>query len=181
MKTYTKSQMLEIWRRNAGLSTRRPDCSVEVYEGIDFDDILVREMRRWYLGVLDTAPVAQVPVRNFAFDATLLSDVKLSPPRSLAVMPGNARRPLSVRLDTWLTDAVPVTPEEARTRLERLASPYSAPGPRTPLAVIVPEGLMLFPAGNLLRSLMAVSDPGPDEYVLDEALLPPPSRNLSNL
>lgn len=169
MNNYSSEEMLALWRRELGYDTRRNDCSVSVYEGIDIDDMLRRRIRAWYLGLLDTADPALVPTDDFAVQAIA---TPLPDGGSFVALPDGARRPLAVMLDTWSRPVAPVSPDDAAPRLGRMASPYGQPGRRSPLAVAVPGGIRCYPSGRLVMSLLAVSDPGPDTYILDDTLLP---------
>ena len=171
MTTLSQSEMLALWRRNLGLEPRRTDCSITAYEGIDIDDIILRQMRRWYLNLLDTLDPHLIPTADVAARAAISprqgGGCEVKPPVGV-------RRPLTVKLRGWQFHA-PVLRNVSPERLGSFRSPFLKPGPRTPLAVLSPDGTILaFPAGDVIEELRAVIDPGPDTYTLDESLLPLP-------
>lgn len=168
MKNYTSTEMLALWRRALGLEIARTDCTVEVFEGIDLNADILSRMRRWYLSLLDTAPPELLPVADFAQTATIT-------PRSDGgcdiALPAKARRILAVKLSGWKNQAVPLSLTDALPRLVRMASPFAGPGPCQPLAILEAGSLRVYPAADKIELLLAVSDPGPEAYILDETLL----------
>ena len=91
----------------------------------------------------------------------------------LRVRPDAQRvRVLAVQMADWTHAVEPVAFEQAGELLARMASPYSAPGPGSPLAVLMPDGsLQLCPDGEGgLTNLLCVTDPRP-LYTFHPALL----------
>lgn len=169
MISLSKQQMLEIWRKRLGLQPRMADCSVAAFEGIDLDDLIAARMREWYLGLLDNAPAHLIPTADIASDVAIRLDD--SPLWLTVSLPDSIRRPLSVKLKGWMVSVPVLSVEEAATTVARMASPYARPGVYAPLAVISPMGLRVTPAAGLVEELIAVSDSGPESYILDESLL----------
>lgn len=169
MQTYTKSEMLSLWRRSLGLETVNNSCTIEAVEGLDVDNIIIDYMRRWYLDLLDTAPAHLCPVTNAARQAT----VSLQDMFGLIVLPKGTRRVLSVKLSSWLRQVVVQSAEEAAGRIARLPSPFGRPGVNDPLAITGADGLHVYPAGKDagIDILMVIADPGEELYILDEVLL----------
>lgn len=161
--------MLELWRRSLGFAPRRAGCSVTVYEGVDYDDLIERRMRQWYLHLLDTADPRLLPTADLASKAAV--SIGEDSDWAVVALPDEARRPLSVRLRGWLADAKVITPLEADHAVARMASPYAKPGPRTPLAVFDGHSIRVTPRTGIVDSLIAVVDLGEDEYILDSSLL----------
>ena len=161
--------MLAVWRRELGFDTRRADCSVSSYEGIDVDDLIMRRMRRWYLDVLDNARPGLVPTADVASQTSVSND---GAGWAVVRFPPSVRRPLSIRLKGWENTAPVMTPHQASAALQRMASPFGKPGACNPLAIIRPDGTVkAYPYGSAAESAIAVTDPGPDTYILDESLL----------
>lgn len=176
MITLSSSEMLALWRRHLGLSPSRRDCSVEIVEGIDVDDIIAQRIRSWYLDLLDNAPPCLLPTRDYSPDVRMT--LSLDSPWGEIALPPQARRPLSVCLKGWVTDAPVLSPAQAAPRIARMASPFGMPGPCEPLAIRGPDGIVrVTPLAGPVSSLIAVDDPSPDAYTLDPSLLPFP-RNL---
>ena len=170
MLSLSSSEMLALWRRALGFETLRTDCSVEAVEGIDIDAAISLRMRQWYLDLLDSADPDLLPVSDIAPQASL------SQPQNdgsaIICLPENARRVLSLRLNRWMRYASPRTPDSVSDILALMASPYGRPGIYSPLAVLLPHALMVAPAqSDSIASLLAVIDPGPESYILDESLL----------
>lgn len=167
MVKYTSDEMLAAWRRALGLETTRTDCTVTAFEGIDVDSLIRQKMRRWYVGLLDRAPLHLVPVECYV-------DVQMSAGRDgwgTVSLPAGARRPLEVMLTEWHNPARVLAPEEAAPAVARMASPYGLPGTARPLAVLGSGCIRVYPAKGKVERLIAVADPGPDAYVLDESLM----------
>ncbi len=169
MITLTHHQMLAEWRRVLGLAPALTGCTVEIVGGINLEPDISRAMRIWYLAQLDTAPLHLVPHRDIASQATLIRGQQLA----RVSLPASVRRVVSVRLSGWHAAAAPVAADTAAPRIARLASPFGRPGNAQPLAAFLPEGLAVAPAAPdaVVESLIAVVDPGPETYVLDESLL----------
>lgn len=167
---YTKEQMLAIWRRRLGFDEVREGCTVESFDGHAVDDAIAGAMRRWYLGLLDTAPAALVPVGRVAGAVATIAGSRLVK----AVLPSACRRVLSVEAARWNCPALPVGGDRAAAALARLSSPYGVPDDSQPLAMIADGGraLLLAPLEDAdAFTITGVVDPGPDEYDLDESLL----------
>ena len=161
--------MLRLWRIAAGLEPLRADCTVEIIEGIDTDAMIRHHMRAWYLKLLDTAPVQLLPVADIAPDLHL---AHAPGGAATATLPSRARRLIDIRLSSWMQPAIPHADPAATLRLA--VNPYCAPGPHSPACTATGRHLLLTPAradtDTVVRA-MAVTDPGPDAYILDETLL----------
>lgn len=169
LASFTSSEMLRLWRVAAGLEPLRADCTVEIVEGIDTDAMILNRMRAWYLKLLDTAPAQLLPVADIAPDLHL---AHAPGGAATATMPARARRIIDIRLSSWMQPAEPHTDTAAVLRLA--ANPYCAPGPHSPACTATGRHLLLTPAcahtDTVVRA-MAVTDPGPETYILDETLL----------
>ena len=169
MKTFTKSEMLALWRQSLGLVTVNQSCTIEAVEGLDVDNLISGYMRLWYLNLLDTAPAHLCPITNAARQASVSKQDMFG----LITLPKGTRRVLSVRMSSWLRQAEALTSDEAGDRIARIPSPFGRPGVNDPLAITSPQGLQVFPAANddIIETLMVIADPGEELYILDEVLL----------
>ncbi|MDO4319692.1 MAG: hypothetical protein Q4C34_03880 [Bacteroidales bacterium] len=165
---YTKSQMLSLWRNALGIDTLRSDMTLSRVDGIDIDAYIGRRMRLWYLGLLDTAPLDRLTLTDIAAGVTAVADGCCA----RIDLPDGCRRVASVALAGWQRAVGPVGGDEARRVMARAASPYTLPGICEPAVVACGRSLLCMPATTpTVASLMAVIDPGPESYVLDESLL----------
>jgi hypothetical protein len=166
---YSKSQMLEYRRQLAGLGCLRSDCSIEIVEGIDINDLLELDSRLWYLDLLDNGDVSLLETTDIA---TTLVPSKRSDGAAIIKLPDDCRRVLSIRLNGWLTDAEVADRKSAARRMRLLSNPYAAPGTAEPLAVDLGDGqLLVAPYGSYVASAIAVNDPGADKFIFDEKAL----------
>ena len=170
LRSYTHSEMLNLWRARAGLDTRLAGCNIEAVEGFDADSAIAPRMRAWYLRLLDSAPAALLPVEDVSAEIMLVISASGS---ATASLPVRARRLLELRLASWRNPAVPVVHGEATRRQILALNPYSAPGAVAPMCAVAGRALRLMPAAHAdkVARAMAVVDPGPDIYILDESLL----------
>lgn len=158
--------MLGIWRAALGYDELRTDCTVEVYEGREINDVLSRAMRSWYLRLLDTASPGLLPTRASAARSTEAAGTALV----RAVLPPDMRRPLMVDAPRW---SRPAAVEDNLGRLHDVDAPYGCPDAASPLAVLASDGsLLLAPLedGDAF-TVTGVYDPGPEQYILDESFL----------
>lgn len=171
LRTLTHDEMLKLWRTAAGLEPLRSDCRVERVEGLDADAVIEPRMRSWYLRLLDTAPPQLLPVADVADRLTLTPDP--AAPRAAATLPDGVRRLLSLRLTGWMRPAGPADEDEASRRAALALNPYLRPGPHSPLCITRGRRLTAAPFedGDIVAEAMAVTDPGPELYILDESLL----------
>ncbi|MDE7467106.1 MAG: hypothetical protein K2M61_01980 [Muribaculaceae bacterium] len=167
--TMTQSRMLDEFRRALGMSVLRTDCTVQAVEGVEVDPWLEQLLDGWYTEQLLTADARLLPVTNQSQSAA----TSAMHGGMLRVRPDAQRvRVLAVQMADWTHAVEPVAFEQAGELLARMASPYSAPGPGSPLAVLMPDGsLQLCPDGEGgLTNLLCVTDPRP-LYTFHPALL----------
>ena len=162
--TYTKAEMLALWRRIRAVEPLRLDCVVGRTDGPDLDAELTREMRTWYLDLLDHGPLEHVAPEEAADQATVST-----PTDSIVLVtaPEGTRRVLSVEFEGW---PVPLAPQTEPALLARRASnPFLV---RPDAAIIGPDKIAVIGVVGSLTSLVCVIDPGPDLYIFDDAALP---------
>lgn len=179
MKTsLTTDEMLEVWRLHRALLPLREDCVVERHDGIDLDIYLRREMRNWYLELLDTAPLEMLKVTDIA-DETM---VRLNADRSgTVILPDRCRRVTEVKLDGWLRPARIVDAAELPV-VSWQQNPFTMGDEAEPIAICDCGSLQLYsvPDGVTaprLASLKCVIEPDEGIYELDErafSLIPKP-------
>ena len=163
--------MLKLWRKAAGLEPSRVDCTMERVDGIDADAVIEPRMRAWYLRLLDTAPPGLLPAQD-ASRSIHIDDCQWHA-GAAGLLPDAVRRLLEVHLTGWKCHAVPCTPEEQPRRHRLALNPYSAPGPAHPLCTVAGRRIHVLPfePGDFLDYALAVVDPGPELYTLDDSLL----------
>ncbi len=156
LKTYTHTEMLSIWREKLGFDISRNDCTIEQFELLDVNSIIARRMRLWYLGLLDSASPALLPLKSIS------PTVRLHESYVSISLPDNCRRITMVSVGGWLAD---IKTDDAY--IPRIASDYM-----NPHAVIVGKTLLvgLCYSSETLK-IEAILDPGENSYILDEFLL----------
>lgn len=171
---YSRSEMLQIWRRCAGLEPSASSCTVERFDGIDVDTRLEGLMRLWYLALLDEG---DINLAGAPADATEL--VTPLPPgddsriATLICAPA-VRRLCTIRLSGWKR---PATVTDRRNDLYGTAlqdNRYSRAGAVTPITWFDGDGTVYAtPAGpeTTVVSATAYIDNGTDSYRLDERAL----------
>lgn len=170
--TLSSQQMLQVWRKAAGLEPYLDSCSVESFDGIDVNSRLTTLMRRWYLALLDDAPPALLAPPSDASSLVTLGPVRAG--RAALLTDSSVRRLISVRLSSWQRPATVLAASEAKAAIAMLDNPYCAAGPVSPLAWRDAAGVVcVSPAadGDTLAEASAIIDPGDDCYILDELAL----------
>lgn len=172
--TLTRSQMLQAWRRRAGLEPSAAACSVERFDCVDIDALIETHMRVWYLDLLDRGLTDLVGPP--AADVTSLLTLTVAPCGYEAVitLDPSLRRLASIRLDDWLTDASVVCDRDLSKTLARQPNRFARAGLAAPLSWCAPGGsVRAIPARSASRIVAATGyvDPGPELYVLDECAL----------
>lgn len=170
--TLTRSQMLEAWRRRAGLEPLNRDCTIERFDGIDADAVIAERMRQWYLDLLDNGDLKLI---GSATEASSLVKARLTTGNGSAVIETDpsVRRLLTIRLSGWERSAAVVDRSDAAGLIGLQDNRYSRAGTASPLAYRDEAGLVIAtPAtGVTVISAMAIIDPGADTYILDERAL----------
>lgn len=168
LRTYSQSEMLALWRRALGLETTVMGVDVETFEGIDCSTAIIDRMRRWYLGLLDTADPRLLPLESLSLTPSRNGRAVMAG----VVLPADVRRVVWVNCPGWCRGVAPVSPVLAERRLGRLASPYACPADGEPLAVSLPGRVEVAPWTQGAIELLVVREPAADRYVLDDSLLP---------
>lgn len=172
--TYTRSEMLALRRTMTGHEPLRNDCTIEVTEGIDTDELFLHQLRAWYLNLLDHGPREWIAPENIASAATASP---LSPSGSRIVLPDYCRRVFEVRLQGWITSVHVEAADKLPKIMNRQQNPFSAATVFHPVAVQIPgpDGhcgeILAWPAGNGVTVLTAATDRGEDVYSFDESAL----------
>lgn len=179
MLTFTSLQMLQTWRRCAGLESLASDCSVERFDGVDLDSRLKELMRRWYLSLLDEGDPLLIGQPT---DAKRL--VTLAPDGYGATVSCDAsvRRLCSIRLSGWLREATVVDRESVAKLLPLQSNPFARAGACDPIAWREHDGtIRIIPAkaSSTVVAATAVIDPGEDTYRLDDRALSTVNEYLS--
>lgn len=171
--TLTKTEMLELRRVAGGLGHSRADCSIERTDGLEVDEILLADTRKWYLDLLDTGELRQLAPEDISASVLLTTMYEFK--GAILTVPDNCRRVFSVTMDNWRC-AAPVLPASEYGRVAALQmNPYTAATEETPVAVLSADGKVhAWPGAGKAQSVIAVTDPGPDLYILDDSALPSP-------
>ena len=171
---YSHLQMLQTWRRCAGLESSASDCSVGRFDGTDVDPRLSAMMRQWYLGLLDSGdPCLTGPPA----DATdLVSPVMTDDSDRQAVIAADpsVRRLTAVRLSGWKRPAVIADADSIRATLALQHNRFSRAGTTSPLAWRNADGTVcVCPADkdSTVTAATAFVDTGSEIYRLDERAL----------
>ena len=171
--TLTHQQMLQTWRRCAGLEPSVTGCTIERFDGVDIDRRLSEMMRQWYLGLLDSGDPSMA---GEATDAGSLVTAVAEDDGCTARLRCDAsvRRLCSVRLTDWQREASVVDEVDAARRLELQANRFSRAGNAEPLVWRDSGGhIHASPAseGSAVVAARGYIDTGPDSYRVDERAL----------
>lgn len=187
LKTLSASEMLSLYRLQAGLSPAGAACAIEVTDGIDVDRILAPALRRWYVAMLDTASPRLLPTADIG---PALRPTQYAAPAGACrlILPVEARRLLSLQPMSTAAPALIHPAADFDTVMRRQLNPYTAATEDAPEAVMLDGGeaigIILWPAAASIAAARVVRDPGEDSFILDEQLLaelPPPSSLIANL
>ena len=168
--TLTRSQMLQAWRRRAGLEPSAATCSVERFDCVDLDALIETHMRSWYLGLLDNGMTELVGPPTADVSSLLTLSVAPCGYEAVIIPHQSLRRLSSLRLDGWLTDAGVVSGLDLSGTLARQSNRFARAGASAPIAWRAPDGsVRAIPArdGSLIVTASGFVDTGPALYVLD--------------
>lgn len=175
--TLSKAQMLERCRLVGGLEPLRSDASVEYTDGIDIDAILESHLRSRYLEMLDSGRAESVAADDIS--ATVrVSETEVSGGGVMLTFPSMCRRVLSVSLRGWERHAAVLPETSCGEVMQRQLNRFTRATARHPVAVRAGNstggsagGVLCWPSpgGRVsVSGAIAVTDPGPDYYTLDE-------------
>lgn len=157
--TFTREQMLALWRRHVAAEPERTDFDMERTDGIDLDSRLEREMRCWYLQLLDNGREQWLaPV-----DLSVKAQVQPVGHIMAVKAPEGCRRVLAVKFAGW-----PVPVAVADRMPPEAANPYCRR--RLAWRVSGREIAVTGATGDLAR-LECAWDSGQDEYTFDDSAL----------
>ena len=170
IRDYSRSEMLEIWRKRAGFETAEESCNVEVYDGMDVNQFLEQRMRRWYLELLDRGDQRVTDVEDVY--ASCHTEPYSGGCSKLSV-PLMTRKLISCRLPGWKRAAAP---EEGTTALlAREGNPYCRADSLHPRVLSFQNYYLCFPAANpdfrIPEEVMVTTDTGPELYRVDDGVL----------
>lgn len=178
IKTFTKEEMLERWKRayglvaSPGLSGMRDSTALDTY--------LLDEIDVWYDRLLLTAPPGLLPREDVAAEA---SAMWLTSNCAEVRLPGRGVRPLRLRMEGWTRETARFEePGSVRASMQTLQ--WARATPSLPVAVLFPGRIEAHgfqsaeahgfqsaeaPAVTLLEMVVRPKD---GTYVLDTSLLP---------
>lgn len=188
----THQQMLAHWREAMGWEQPLANTSVEVFEGASVAPMMARDMRRWYLDLLDFGPARCLATTNEPSKATVVAEgngiwrLDLTPDVRRVVSVGVAGGPLNPVLGDPSKDEWPVrhlNPYLIPRAPQAIAIMQSALAGRTRPSVLL---LCLTPDGQppVISNLDVVVDIDDEHYSFDESalgLLPEAVRKYSSL
>lgn len=169
IRDYSRSEMLEIWRRRAGFETTEESCNVEVYDGMDVNEFLEQRMRRWYLGLLDRGDSRLTPVEDVRSSCHTEANAGGCTKLSVPLM---TRKLISCRLPGWKRAAAP---EEGTTAvLKRESNPYCRADSLHPRVLKFENYYLCFPAASpdfgIPDEVLVTTDTGPELYRVDDSV-----------
>lgn len=171
LEKFTPEQLVREWRLRRGLLPLRPDGAISQIDGFDPDQIIAARLLDWYHSLLDSAPVSMLPVTDIAqsLSPSVADDGVVTVP-----LPQSCRRVISVRLDCWLADATPVTPQQNPALAAIQRSGYVRGAAYAPVAIYEPHQLTLYSADSpsaSLTSLRSISVPDDGSIVIHRSAL----------
>lgn len=168
--TLTKAEMLAKARLALGYDHTRTDCGLEQTDGIDVDAVLAGALRQAYLELLDSAPLEALAPEEMD---TKASTAPGTPGGAVYSLPESCRRVVSVALGGWHHPVVPLSADRLDAVCLDQLNPYTRATRRDPVAVMAPSGRAVYtwPEADEYGSphILAVADPGPELYVMDES------------
>lgn len=165
----THTEMLGRWMLHCGYEPLRADATVVRADGIDLERLMAQRMRRWYLDLLDTAPVELLETDDIAAQ---LQAARGADGCARLTLPDECRRLISIRMSGWARNATVVAADSPVAR--RQCNPMTRGGAAAPVAVVEGREVWLYsPAGSNLNieSAVVVMRPPADTYRLDERAL----------
>ncbi|MCH5347080.1 MAG: hypothetical protein J1E63_08215 [Muribaculaceae bacterium] len=166
----TKQQMREQWMaRRYGEPCRLASGTVIREHQADVEALAEREMRNWYLELLDTAE-ARFLCPEEVGNKVMVND--MGDDTVEIVLPVGVRRVIAVRMEGWKREATMVEADSVAAR--RLLNPFSRATNRSPVAVVTPTGRLRVTAvdgSTTVGSLLVVVDHGEERYVMDDSAL----------
>lgn len=177
--TLSPSEMLSLWRsRRLYEPLAAGGAVVSRTDSPSVERMLMSRIRSAYARAVDEAPAADLPWMEIGHEL----DVELSASGiGTAMLPAGVIRVASVMCNHWLAPARMVDPSDTAI-VARQANPFSRGGPAEPVAITLPDRLLLysFPTDKgipEITSCTAVKLPGPDDdFLFTSSLL---SKTLS--
>lgn len=154
--TVGKEDMLALWRRHVAAEPERSDCHVERSDAIDLDARLSREMRSWYLRLLDTAPEELLAPTDLSVKAQVHTVGHITSVRA----PEGCRRVLRVKFGGWL--------QSVAVAAERPAHGGNPLCRRPMVWRVSAREIAVTGATGVLSLLECAYDSGEEEYTFDD-------------
>lgn len=153
--------MLQLWRQLTAVEPLRLDCSVGRTDGPDIDAILRRQMRAWYLDLLDHGD------ERFLVPVDLAANASISTLNGVTHLtaPEDCRRILRVNFSGW---ASPLAPQASTPPLISSLNPFCQ---RPAVVSVSPREVIVYGAEGRLTSLSCAVDHGPQAYSFDDSAL----------
>lgn len=147
MPSYTKEEMLALWRRARGVDHKRSDITIVRATPVDNDQFYIAEMDDWYARLLDEAEERHVVARRPALSSADVSPTSVGV--AIVRLPEGVRRVLHVKVDSWPREATVIHDDTGRLAALQF-DPFTRTSAQAPLAIHLPgRGLLLAPAPSL--------------------------------
>ena len=167
--TLSADEMLQLCRKLLHLDPLpSADVTITPTFSLDVDDLLAQRLRAWYLSLLTTLPLEQLPLVDIAQRLTLaIPQSPLSP--ATVTIPPDVLRIHSIRLASWQRPAAVVP--DTHPVVATLDSPYAPARSAAPVAVERTPSLISLHSPHhsgidSITSCLAVIDPGPQSFIL---------------
>ncbi len=171
VKTYSETELVELWRLMEGYEPLRTDCEVIRTDGIDLDSMIKERIDVWYRRILATAPVDKLPLTDFA---PQLAVSRTPDGVATASLPPTCIRVVEVMMDGWVTPGRLVH-DSASADWYAQMSEYSRGGCVEPVVLVGRDSVTLYsPPSDVCRLVRFLGVPAPMKgvYSFDPSLLP---------
>lgn len=179
--TLTADEMLGRCRLLALLEPLEGEAGLVREEGVDTGRLLEMMIRARYLAMLDEGDPSLTVARDITERVTLDEDAGGG---AIIDLPAGCRCVREVRLSGWSRAVCPLPAScaEARRRLRHVANPFLRVSAGDPWALAEEGRLRVWaPAGARVERLVAVMEPPPGVYELDDKAIPLIARCITDI
>lgn len=167
LKTYTRREMTDYWKRRLGLGAIGES---EDYGGLE--SVLATDIDVWYANLLLKGDPALLPQRDFSG----ILGVWLDDTSVMVRFPKEGSRFISLKMAGWDTPLLSTTDPASETA-RRQRSPYLRATKSSPVAIRIAGGLIVYGVdgkangGNQVHELVMTAAPADGTFQLDPSLL----------
>ncbi len=165
----TASQLLTEWKLRQGLLPLRSDATVTRSDGYDLDELLMRQVREWYVKSLYELPPSHLPVEDIS---SMLTMNRMADGTGRVILPERVVRVTSVYIPGWRREARVVLPDSVEAHAQ--LSPYSRGNSNMPVVVVNDRVMNIYtpPRGAADAGVvMAVLLPTDDLYPVTQQMV----------